>query len=72
MKKGRFTILEEDPTLQPHTCLFPVLYMGTVSAEWATQCFLLVNMHFTIETIKEVVNVLNKHSCCQVFTAPPA
>jgi hypothetical protein len=28
MRKGRFTILEEDPTIYPHTHLCPVIYMG--------------------------------------------
>jgi hypothetical protein len=69
MKKGRFTTLEEEATIYPYTCLFPVLYMGTVNAEWAMQFFPLINTCSTIEPIKEVVNLLNKHSCCQVFTA---
>jgi hypothetical protein len=34
MRKGRFTILEKDPTIYPHTCLCPVIYMGTVVTEW--------------------------------------
>jgi hypothetical protein len=72
MKKGGFTILEEDPNIYPHTCLFTVLYMRTVIAEWATQCFPFVNMRSTIETIEENVNLLNKLSCCQVFTAAPS
>jgi hypothetical protein len=46
--------------------------MWTVIAEWATQCFLLVNTRSTIETIKEFVNLLNKRSCCEVFTAAPS
>jgi hypothetical protein len=58
MKKGGFTILEEDPTVYSHTCLFPVFYMGTVINEWAMQCFPLVNTRSTIETIEEVVNLL--------------
>jgi hypothetical protein len=33
MKKGRFTIPEEDQTIYPHTCLCPVVYMGTVVVE---------------------------------------
>jgi hypothetical protein len=72
MKKGRFTILEEDVTIYPHTCLLQVLYMGTVFAEWAMKCFPLVNTCSTTETIKEVVNLLNTYSCCQVFTAAPS
>jgi len=36
--EGRFTILKEDPTLYPHTCLGPVTYMGTVVTKWAMQC----------------------------------
>jgi hypothetical protein len=43
--------------------------MGTVIVEWVMQCFPSVSKHSTIETIKEVVNLLNKHSRCQVFTA---
>jgi hypothetical protein len=30
MKKGRFTISEEDQTIYPHACLCPVIYVGTV------------------------------------------
>jgi hypothetical protein len=41
--------------------LFPMICMGTFIAEWAMQCFPWV----TIETIKEVVNLLNKCSCLQ-------
>jgi hypothetical protein len=51
MKKGRFTILQEDPTIYPHTCLCPLIYMGTVILEWATQSFPWVNMRSTIEII---------------------
>jgi hypothetical protein len=69
MKKGRFTVLEEDPTIYPHTCFFPVLYMGTVIVEWATQFFPLVNTRSTIETIEEVVNLLSKRCCLKVFIA---
>jgi hypothetical protein len=65
----RFITLEEEATIYPHTCFLPVLYMGTVITDWAMQCFVLVNMCSTTETIKEVVNLLNKHYCCQVFTA---
>jgi hypothetical protein len=39
MEKGRFTILEEDKTIYPHTCLCPVIYMGTVVTEWEMQWF---------------------------------
>jgi hypothetical protein len=56
MKKGRFTVLEEDSTVYPHTCLFPKIYMGIVTAEWATWCLPWV----TIETIKDVFNLLKK------------
>jgi hypothetical protein len=56
-EKGRFTILQEDPTLYPHTCLLPMIHMGTVMTEWATQCFPRVNMCSTIEIVKQVVNL---------------
>jgi hypothetical protein len=72
VKRGGFTILGEDPMVYPHTCLFPVLYMWAVITEWATQCFPLVNMGSTIETIEEVVNLLDKRSCYQVATAAPS
>jgi hypothetical protein len=71
-KKDGFTTLEEYSTVYPHTCLFPELYMGTVIAECAKQCFSLVSTRSTIETIKEIVNLLNKRSYCQIFTAAPS
>jgi hypothetical protein len=40
MKKVRFTILEEDSTIYPHTCHHPLIYMGTVTVEWAMQLLL--------------------------------
>jgi hypothetical protein len=55
-----------------HTCLFSKIYMGTVITEWAMQCLPWGNTCSTIETIKEIVNLLNKRSCCQVFTATPS
>jgi hypothetical protein len=71
MKKGRFTIPEEDPTIYPHTSLFPMIYMRLLSLS-GQQCFLWVNTSFTIETIEEAVNLLYKHSCYQEFTAAPS
>jgi hypothetical protein len=43
MRKGRFTILQEDPTIYPHTRLCPLIYMGTVVTEWETQWVLSIN-----------------------------
>jgi hypothetical protein len=71
-KEGGFTILEEDPATYPHTCFSPVTYMGTVITKWATQCLPWVNTRDTIETIKEVINLLDKLSRSQVFAADPS
>jgi hypothetical protein len=43
MRKGRFTILEEDPAIHPYTHLCPMIYMGTVVTEWETKWFLSIN-----------------------------
>jgi hypothetical protein len=42
--------------------------MGTVITDWATQCFLWVNTLPTIGTM----DLLNKRSCCRVFTTAPS
>jgi hypothetical protein len=55
LKKGGFTIFEEDPTIYPHIHACPMKYIGTVIVEWAARCFRWVNMRSTIKTIKEVV-----------------
>jgi hypothetical protein len=70
-KKGKFTIVEEDPTIYPHTCFHPMIHMGTVFVKWAMQYFPWVNMHSTIDII-EVFNLLNKYSCCHIFMAEPS
>jgi hypothetical protein len=70
VKEGRFTILEEHLTIYPHTCLFPMIYIGTVIAEWAT-VFFPGSTRVPPLKLSEVVNLLNKHSCFQVFTAAP-
>jgi hypothetical protein len=62
LKKGGLTILEDDPTIYPQYLPLSNDLLGSVIAEWATQCFRWVNMLFTIETIKEAVNLLNKRT----------
>jgi hypothetical protein len=46
--------------------------MVTVITKWAMQCLPWVNMHSTIETIDEVINLLNKLSLSQVFAPDPS
>jgi hypothetical protein len=71
LMKGRFTIHEEEPATYPHTFFGPVTYMGTVITKQATQCIPWVNTRSTIETIEEVINILDTRSRCLVFTAAP-
>jgi hypothetical protein len=59
LKKGGFTIIEEDPSANPHTCFGPVTCMGTVITKWAMQCLLRVGTCSTIEAIGEFINLLN-------------
>ena len=60
MLEGRFTTLKEDPALYPHTCLGPMIYMGTVVTKWATQRLAWGSTLHTVGTIKQFVDVLNR------------
>jgi hypothetical protein len=44
MSKVRFTILEENAAIYPHTRLCSVIYMGTIVTEWETQWVLSINI----------------------------
>jgi len=59
--EGRFTIIEEEPDLIPHTCLGPMTYMRTVVTKWATQFLGWGSTLHTAEAIKQFVDVLNEH-----------
>ena len=67
--EGRFIIVKEDPALYPHTCLGPMIYMGTVVTKWATQWLACGSTLHTVEAIKQFVDILNKHSRRQVLAA---
>jgi hypothetical protein len=56
----------------PRTCFSPVTYIRTAITMWAAQCLPCVNTHNTIETTKQVINLLNRLSHSQVSAALPS
>ena len=62
--KGKFTILEEGPATYRNTCLFPVTLLGTVTAKWAKQIFKWGRMQVAIKTVKQLIDLLHKHTSC--------
>lgn len=67
--EGRFTILQDDPALYPHTCLGPVTFMRTGVTKWAKQCLAWGSTRHTVKAIKQFVSLINKHSRSHVLTA---
>jgi hypothetical protein len=66
MKKGRFTILEEDQTIYLHTCLCPVIYMGTAVEPHGTATLLRCTLSVVVKSLSEKC-LLHKYLLCSIL-----